>query len=231
MASVHRGYIIPTTMETLDPAGEFLRMAEWYRQMSDAELVVLAGRSSELTEVAQQALAGEISRRRLKVEVETVPARLSPEPAESSDDPAPYSEELKLVELCTVWSLADALQVQTLLDRAGIPFFMGPEKATGVDAVTSNCINGVSVKIMQIGLPWARQAMEKYTPANEPPRKYDEEPAEIPVRCPKCQSTEVVFEGLSRERTGATENSCSKYKWTCDSCGCRWEDDGVAVEG
>jgi hypothetical protein len=39
------------------------------------------------------------------------------------------------VEICTVWSLSDGLQLQTLLDRAGIPFFMGPEKATGVEAV------------------------------------------------------------------------------------------------
>jgi hypothetical protein len=37
------------------------------------------------------------------------------------------------VEICTVWSLSDALQLQTLLDRAGIPFFMGPEKATAME--------------------------------------------------------------------------------------------------
>src|SRR5208282_6280094 len=48
---------------------------------------------------------------------------------------SPYDEDRKLVELCTVWSVRDALQVQTILDEAGIPFFMGPEKAAGVDKV------------------------------------------------------------------------------------------------
>jgi len=49
-------------------------------------------------------------------------------PLDSSGD-----EDPELVEICTVWSLADALQLQTLLDRAGIPFFMGPEKATAME--------------------------------------------------------------------------------------------------
>jgi hypothetical protein len=234
-------------MQTLDPAGEFLRVSEHYRQMSDAELLILAGQSSELTEVAQQALASEISHRRLKVQPE-IPSTPPPAPPravfkgwdsqstkaeptpDSSDAPDPYSEERKLVELCTVWSLSDALQVQTLLDRAGIPFFMGPEKATGVDTVTSNFANGVSVKIMQIGMPWAAQAMQNYTPANEPAPKYHEELHELPVRCPKCNSAEVIFEGLTTEPAPAAQNSSPKYKWICDACGCQWEDDGLAEE-
>ena len=234
-------------MQTLDPAGEFLRVSEHYRQMSDAELLILAGQSSELTELAQQALASEISHRRLKVQPENPPTRPAAPPREgsagsdwqstkpglppaSSEVPDPYSEERKLVELCNVWSLSDALQVQTLLDRAGIPFFMGSEKATGVDGVTSNFATGVSVKIMQIGMPWATQAMQNYTPANEPAPKHHEQRHELPVRCPKCNSAEVIFEGLITEPTGAAANSSPKYKWVCDSCGCQWEDDGIAEE-
>jgi hypothetical protein len=57
-----------------------------------------------------------------------------------------------------VWSAPDALKLQRLLDTAGIPFYIGPEKATGVEAVTSNFANGLSVQIMQVGVPWARQA-------------------------------------------------------------------------
>ncbi len=49
----------------------------------------------------------------------------------------PYAEDRELFEICAVWSLRDALQVQSMLDVAGIPFFMGEEKATGVDSVTS----------------------------------------------------------------------------------------------
>jgi hypothetical protein len=117
--------------------------------------------------------------------------------------------------------------VQSLLDRAGIPFFMGPEKATSADAVTSNFTVGVSVQVMRIGVPWAAQAMQHYEPANEPPRKQEEEPTELSVRCPKCRSTEIILEDVIPEPAGAAENSSPKYRWTCDSCGYEWEDDGT----
>ena len=217
-------------MEALDPAAEWLRLSEHYRQMSDNELLALARRNSDLTEVAQQTLANEISQRRLKLQPEEPPAPLptEPPPDSSSTNADSYDEDRELVEICVVWSLSDALQVQTLLDRAGIPFFMGPEKATGVDAVTSNFVNGASVKIMQIGVPWARQAMLNYTPANEPRPK--EELSELPIYCPKCHSTEVVFERLTTEPTTATDNSSAKFEWTCDLCGHHWEDEGLLEE-
>ncbi len=212
--------MIRTSMETLDPASEWLRLSERYRQMSDAELLLLARDTSELIEGAQQALAQEISRRGLKPEPEAPPAP----PPDSPD--SPYADEREPVELCTVWSLADALQVQTLLDRAGIPFYMGAEKATGVDSVTSNFAEGVSVQIMRVGLPWARQAMQHYEPANEPGPKPEQELREAPIRCPRCNSTEVIFERLD-VTTGAADRSSAKFEWTCDACGHKWEDDGV----
>ena len=253
MAGCRCRYIIPTAMDTLDPAGEFLRISERYRRMSDGELLVLMPQSSELTPFAQQALANEVRSRGLKAEVEDEkPAASSPfkpPPAffehESSklrdsagyDFPEPdsphenqYDEDRKLVELCTVWSVRDALKVQTILDGLGIPFFMGPEKATGVDGVTSNFSNGVGVQIMRIGLPWAGPAMRHYEPEDDPTPKENAELDELTVRCPKCHSTEVVFEGGTSTLVVATDDSSQKYKWTCDSCGHQWEDDGVAKE-
>lgn len=220
--------MIPSSMEALDPAAEWLRLSERYRQMSDSELTALARHNSDLTDVAQQTLANEISQRRLKLQPEEPPAPLPAEPP--PDSSSFYAEDRELIEISVVWNLSDALQVQTLLDRAGIPFFMGAEKATGVHAVTSNFGNGVSVKIMQIGVPWARQAMLNYTPANEPGPKREEELSELPVRCPKCHSTEVVFERLTTEPATAPENSSSKFEWTCDSCGHHWEDEGIVEE-
>lgn len=230
--------------------------------MSDSELLVLIPQSSQLTPLAQQALASEVRSRGLKLEDEEAPAPPKPErsvfyghhstdsadscvhhpavldssvlnsggDASSDERDSSYHEDRKLVDLCTVWSLADARQVQTLLDRAGIPFSMGPEKATCADAVTSNFAVGVSVQVMRIGVPWAAQVMQYYEPANEPARKPEEEPAELVVRCPKCRSTEVVFEGGTSTLVVATDDSSQKYKWSCDSCGYQWEDDGVAKE-
>ncbi len=254
-------------MDTLDPAGEFLRIAERYRQMSDEELLILIPQSSALTPFAQQALANEVRQRGLRPDVEpekedpSARSSFKPRPAffdhqppkfrdaagydvpgadssnanlsepDLSEEEDQYNEDRKLVDLCTVWSVRDALQVQTILDRAGIPFFMGKEKATGVDAVTLNFSNGVSVQIMQIGLPWAGQAMQYYEPEDEPTPKEPPELDELVVRCPICRSEEVVFEGGTSTLIVANDDASQKYRWTCDSCGHQWEDDGVADEG
>ena len=57
-------------MQTLDPAGDWLRLSEHYRQLTDDELVGLARQTSELTDVARQALAQEVANRRLKIQPE-----------------------------------------------------------------------------------------------------------------------------------------------------------------
>jgi hypothetical protein len=217
-------------MGNLDQAGEFLRISEHYHRMTDGELVVLARQTSELTPVAQAALANEVSQRRLKVQPEEPPIRPTPQAQRDPAEPDPYIEDRQLVEICMVWSLSDAIQVQTLLDRAGIPIFMGPERATGVDAVTSNFAGGVGVQIMQIGLPWAREAMKYYEPANEPDANVKEAPDEAPVRCPKCHSTDVIFEDVIPRAISATDKSPQKYRWICDTCHHEWEDDGIMKE-
>jgi DNA-directed RNA polymerase subunit M/transcription elongation factor TFIIS len=240
-------------MDTRDPAGEYLRISERYRQMSDEELLVLAPQSSELTPLAQQALASELRSRGLKIEVQNAgPSRPSqfrrpqfrPPPtaiehesatvdSDGSDSLAasPYDEDRKLVDLCTVWSLRDGLKVQNILDAAGIPFFMGTEKAAGVDLVTSNFADGVIVQIMKIGLPWAGPAMRHYEPQDDPAPKIDpKELGDVAVRCPKCNCEEVVFLGGTDTPIVAADDSTQKFQWTCDSCGYQWEDEGIAQE-
>ena len=219
-------------MQILDPAGEGLRLSEHYRQLSDDELVGLARQTSELTDDAQQALAQEIANRRLRIPPEESAAPPSPEPQPDSaeDGESPYAEDRELVVICTVWSLTDALKLQRLLDTAGIPFYLGPEKATGAEAVTSNFANGLSVQIMQVVVPWARQVLQQYFPADEPPEEKADESDNLAIHCPKCHSTEVVFEDLDRGPENSEGKPSSKFKWTCDSCGHEWEDDGLVTE-
>jgi len=219
-------------MQSLDPAGEWLRLSEYYRQLTDDELVGLARQTSELTDVAQQALAQEIANRRLKIPPEESAAAQSPEPQPdvADDGESPYAEDRELVSIRTVWSAPDALKLQRLLDTAGIPFYMGPEKATGVEAVTSNFANGLSVQIMQVAVAWARQALQQYFPADEPPEEKADESDDLAIHCPKCHSTEVVFEDLVRGPENSENKPSSKFKWTCDSCGHEWEDDGLVTE-
>ena len=238
-------------MDTHDPAVEYLCISERYRQMSDEELLVLAPQSSELTPMAQQALANEVRSRGLKIEVQNAgqsrpsqfrrpqfrpPPTIEPESSTVDSDgsdslaASPYDEDRKLVDLCTLWSVRDALKVQNILDAAGIPFFMGTEKAAGADLVTSNFANGVVVQIMQIGRPWARQAMQHYQPEDDRTPKVEQDPGDLTVRCPKCLSEEGVFEGGTDTLIVAGDDSSQKFRWTCDSCGHQWEDEGIAQE-
>ena len=184
---------------------------------------------SVLTEAAQQVLKAEFSARRLELPLPEEPAR-PPEPEPDPD--SPYAEDRELVEVCKVWSLSDALQLQWLLARAGIPFYLGDERVTGVDKLTSNFACGVSVKVMRVGYPWAWQAIRDYEPADEPPPEEDEteDLREIPVTCPKCRSADVVFERLSSGPGKEEEDPDPDFEWTCDSCGYQWQDKGILKE-
>jgi len=216
-------------MGTLGPAAESLRLTQHYRQMSDDELIELAQDSSELTELAQGALKQEIFARKLKVPPAEEPSK--PQPDSQVDElEDEYAEDRSLVELCTVWSRNDALKVEELLNAVDIPFFMGPERATTVDKVTSRFSDGVPVEVMQIGFPWAIAAIKNYVPADAPPEPKDDT-EDVDIHCPKCHSTDVVFEHLSDDPENGGRVTSQKFDWTCASCGYSWEDDGVESNG
>ena len=204
----------------VDQAGEWRELSERYHQMSDEELTAITRQKSDLTDAAQQALGQEISYRKLIVPVEEEEAV---EAIPQTDPDSPYAEDRELVDIRTVWSLADARQIEWLLTRAGIPFFMGPENATMSDRVTSNFSAGVSVRVMRIGWYWAKQALRNYAPMNEPESEVVEDPDPVAVVCPRCRSEEIVLRRL-------VPVSSSRFKWRCDSCGYEWEDDGVAKD-
>jgi DNA-directed RNA polymerase subunit M/transcription elongation factor TFIIS len=214
-------------MQGYGPASESLRLAEHYRQMADGELISLSENPSELTEMAKDALSQEISSRRLRIPPPKAPAFPKP-PPDRPEEGSTYEEERELVVVAKVYSLRDALQVQRILDVAGIPFYMGPEKATGVDAVTSNYAQGVEVKVMQIGVPWAFSALTRsYEPKDEPAEEQVDWDDTVAVRCPRCRSEAVIFERLSQ---GAAPGGAGfrRFQWTCGACGHAWENDGIA---
>jgi DNA-directed RNA polymerase subunit M/transcription elongation factor TFIIS len=232
-------------MGSIDHAGEWLRLSEHYRQMTDGELMAIARDREQLTEIAQQMLAMELSARRLKIESvnpqptkSTLAGALQPKhlrlgglsdrnarPARdyAASEVDPYAKDREPVEILTVWSLRDALQVQRMLDVASIPFYMGDE-ATGADAAALNFSNGVSVKVMRVGVPWALQALEHYDPKDVPESEKWHWDEEVDVRCPTCRSKDITFEEL----VASADSASHRYKWTCSHCGYKWEDDGVA---
>ncbi len=211
-------------MSTVDASEEWRRLTELYRGMTNGELLEVARDFSDLTDAAKPILAQELRGRGL-----VMPKKEEPAPLPEPDPDDPYAEDRELVTLCTVWSEADALQMQNLLDRAGIPFFMGPENATGVDKIASGYAVGIDVKVMRVGLPWARQLLPYYEPKDEPDLPQEKEPEDLAIRCPQCGSEDVIFgdEANAPEDTGKLR---SKFDWICGVCGHQWEDDGVVKE-
>ena len=214
-------------MNDLGPAAESLGLSERYRRMSDDEILDLARQESELTDLAREVLKNEMSQRRLKPEA--APAS-PPEPAH--EDESSYDDDRQLVHLMYVWCAEDALQIQKRLEQAEAPFFLGPEKATSVDAVTSSFAEGLSVQVMKVGVPYAWAAVEYYKPVYDPIREAKDkgEIKDVPVRCPKCKSEEVIFDNVVSEIKNPADDSSAKFQWTCDSCGYQWQDDGVVKE-
>ena len=207
-------------------AEESLQLAEHYRHLTDDELVQIAHQKESLTEIAQQTLASEILSRKLTVPpLEPAAPVLPTPPSESDEEGDPYAEDREPVEIRKVWSERDARRLQYLLDGAGIPFWMGDQNATGVDGVAWNFGEGVPVKVMRIGVLLANQVMENYFPKDEQPEPKYDDAGDVAIRCPRCRSTDVVFdELLDQQRDAKTE---PKYRWTCASCGNEWQDDGV----
>lgn len=198
-------------MSSLDPAGQFLRFLERYRAMSDDQLTALAREMSDLTDLGKSALTQELSSRGLG----TPPSQKATLQylVDTRDLP---ERDRELVELCIVWGRRDALNIQRILDVAGIPFFMGPENATCVDDVVSSFPDGVEVKVMQIAVPWARDAVRRYEPKDEPAEIRNLDDPEIAIRCPKCRLEDVVFVGQADE---THKTNISTFAWFCDSCG------------
>jgi hypothetical protein len=215
-------------MENFDSSQEWQRLSEYYREISDEELLILAGQYSDLTGVAQQVLSRELSQRGLEMPKKPASPASKRAPVFDPDTDSAYAEDRKLVHIATVWSMRDALQLQGLLEPAGIPFFMGAEKATQADAVSSSFGDGVKVQTMKIGVPWAVAAMKHYAAEDEP----ETEKGALDggsIHCPKCLSEDVVI-GDPGDEPETSPVSHEKFNWMCVSCNHQWEDDGVETE-
>lgn len=82
---------------------------------------------------------------------------------------------------------------------------------------------------MRIGWQWAYDALYRnYIPQDERPEPKYEDAGDVAIHCPRCRSTEVVFNELVDRAPGASNKS--KYHWACDSCGYEWEDEGIETE-
>jgi DNA-directed RNA polymerase subunit M/transcription elongation factor TFIIS len=218
IAASHQPKVLFVTVETIDRAEEWRRLKELYLRMSDEELEVVANDGYDLTDVARQALQGEIARRGLKVDLKN-----GPEPAlEPEGDAVPNADELDLVSVQQVWDREQATKVKDVLNENGLPAFIGPANAENVDDFAGSFDCGVDVKVRYVDSARASAVLSRAFP-----RDSEEESAqgsEYVARCPKCHSDEIVFLGLDDNSPDAPD---AQFNWSCDHCGYKWKDDGV----
>ncbi len=239
-------------MDATDHAAEWRRLKETYQQMSEEELANIADEAYQLTDLAKDALQTEVSSRKLDLTLRMEPPEEDgvPEPAESrevsstrfwsdeledGEDGEEISEEfdpetLDLTIIARLWDTDEANRIKNALDGAGIPSYIGDQNAETVDEYTGKFDGGVDLKVRAVDQQWALHTLAN-APRPPAPEEQDieqeaDDEAEYAVRCPKCRSAEVVFEGRNGVMEG-NEAFHAKFEWHCDSCGHDWEDDGV----
>lgn len=214
-------------MDTSNPAAEWQRLEEVYRQKEDAELELIADEAYDLTDIARQVLEREIGSRGLKIRLRIEPEEMGedesePEYAENEGeecDPA----TLDLVRCNRVWDKEEATKIKQAYEEAGIPAYLGPDLVENVEDYKGSFEDGVEFQVRDVDVQRAR-ALLTWLYRDEPEDKTEYPDADF--RCPKCKSDEIVFEDLEKE-TPDQPDFQSKFNWRCEACGHEWIDDGV----
>jgi DNA-directed RNA polymerase subunit M/transcription elongation factor TFIIS len=173
--------------------------------MSDSQLQAMADQVDDLTEIAQQVLRAEISRRGLDKQA----------PDERGEDSVPSEDDLT-----TVWTPEDSAQAQSvigILETAGIRTCLCTEKTELVDGSFED---KQVTKVVHLDRIRALNVLYQYFPQEPDP----EEDAVRDAVCPNCHARDITFQGLDAEPAPGVS---AKYNWTCDACGHQWRDDGL----
>jgi len=216
-------------MNDLDANREWRRLSEAYAAMNEGELQAVADDAYELTDIAKQVLQAEISRRGLAIELQKetrTPEDPDPPPEDATVNPA----DLDLVELFRVWDMDEATQVKERLHAAGVPSYLGPDLVDDIRLLHASFERGVGIKVRDFDEQRAMAALSHYSRSPQPDApKAETDDGEYAAHCPRCHSTEIVFQSLDLDP--ATKSAFdSKFNWSCDACGYQWKDDGVEAE-
>jgi hypothetical protein len=187
--------------------------------MADGELQRLAEEVASLTEIAQEMLKRELSRRKLHLEMH--------EPEQGDEPPPP-----ELITLGQYLHLQEALLAKSLLDSAGIECRLGHENTIRMDWLWSNALGGVKLWVREGNAAAAASLLDQERPA-----AFDVEGLGefTQPRCPECQSMDVTFKGLIRPAAYGTVAAAYftaivpptpfRYaNWKCRACGHAWKE-------
>jgi ribosomal protein S27AE len=194
-------------------AAQYQELVTLYESYGDEELMGLARGMDDLTEMAQEALRGEIARRGLKLS--------APERAEarvlSEDDLADLRGFAALAPAECVFEYEDergASAASLALREAGIECVVLQDDGSRIDTrgprvvVAPEDAEEAAVLLSQALTEGFRTEADEVVP----------EEFEVPA-CPKCGSHETLLEAVEPAN-----------RWLCDGCGHEWLEEDVAPE-
>lgn len=221
----------------MDANQQWRELAENYAALVDEELEAIALQAYDLTDIARQALQAEISRRHLNIELQLRAPDTEEQP--SLEEELPLEKEGKkprkgyppgfdpedwgLVNFTHVEDIEEARKIKACFDDAGIPSYYGPDLVDDLRLLPPSFKGALRVKVREVDSSRARAVRNNCAP---PPESGEEEElTDYSVHCPKCNSAEVVFQGL--DESDPDSAVAPKYTWSCEACGHQWKDDGV----
>lgn len=194
---------------------ESQRLTEFYASLGDEELQKTAGEMASLIDVAQRALAAEISRRGL--------AAQEPEPEADPEE----VDFRKLVTIRKFRDLPEALLAKGSLESAGIESFLGDDNMVRMDWFISNLLGGIKLQVKPEDAEAANEIL------NQPiPEAFEVEGLggyEQP-HCPNCNSLDISFEELNKPIAYGSAwvgvpLPVHRKAWRCHSCHHEWRNE------
>ncbi|HTH53312.1 MAG TPA: hypothetical protein VL495_05145 [Edaphobacter sp.] len=191
---------------------------EYYRSLSDPELLTIAEDWPSLIEEARPLLKRELTRRGLEFD----------EPVEESEEPPDQFRDL--VTIRRYRDLSEAIVARGVIESAEIFCFLKDENLVRLDWQMSNLIGGIGLQVPRKDIQAAEAILEQPVPEAIP--LPDQSPFEQP-HCPRCNSIDIAWERRGRKAALVSlylfslPVSRGSESWHCDHCGLRWieEDD------
>jgi len=188
--------------------------AHEYAEMGEAELMKLAAAYDSLVEPAKDALRSEFARRGMEPPL--------------IEDPVEMTSE-RLVTVRRYRDSSEAIVARTVLESAGIFCFLRDENLVRMDWQVSNFIGGMSLQVRPEDVEAAQELLSQPVPESI---TFQEQGEFDQPHCPRCGSIEITFEGKNRSAALTTTFliglplPLGAESWRCETCGCRWADDG-----
>jgi DNA-directed RNA polymerase subunit M/transcription elongation factor TFIIS len=207
-------------MHNPDPQEEWRLLRETYGLMTEDEIATVAEGAYDLTPMAQEVLQSIIREKGWNVRLNMQPSQQAPVAVPPND--------LDLESFGWAMSLDEARRTKRILDAAFVPSFLGPDNIMNLEDFKGGFERGVEVKVRPVDRHRAQAAMAEAALQEDDGTPDPEESKEYAVLCPKCRSQEVVFEESDPGATGSPLDT--KFNWSCDACGYKWQDEGIAQQ-